>query len=195
MVRRNFTKGTKSDTRNQIYTSLVRPVLEHGSLVWDPYQQVRIQQIEAVQNKAARYVHQDWQRTSSVRAMKEALIGWLPLQNRRLVNRLTFMHNTIHGQHGYMLPLYVNQPIRQNRTHHKYTYNLIRPQTDGYLYSYLPKTIKAWNSLPSNISNRIDIDSFRTSLLNDMRNGNVQVVHRNIATKQARGGSGATTLF
>ena len=38
MVRRNFTKGTKSDTKNQIYTSLVRPVLEHGSLVWGPYQ-------------------------------------------------------------------------------------------------------------------------------------------------------------
>ena len=73
MVRRNFTKGTKPDTRNQIYTSLVRPVLEYGSLVWDPYQQVRIQQIEAVQNKAARYVHQDWQRTSSVTAMKDSL--------------------------------------------------------------------------------------------------------------------------
>ena len=99
MVRRHFTKGTKSDTRNRIYTSLVRPVLEHGSLVWDPYQQVRIQQIEAVQNKAARCVHQDWQRTSSVTAMKEAL-GWLPLPNRRLVNRLTVMHKTIHGQHG-----------------------------------------------------------------------------------------------
>ena len=178
---KNFTKGTKSDTRNRIYTSLVRPVLEHGSLVWDPHQRVRIQQIEAVQNKAARYVHQDWQRTSSVTSMNEAL-GWLPLQNRRLVNRLTFMHTTIHGQHGYMLPPYVNQPIRQNRTHHKYTYNLIRAQTDGYLYSYLHKTIKAWNSLPSNISNRIDIDSFRPSLLNDMRSGNVQVVHISIAT-------------
>ena len=33
MVRGNFTKGTKSDIRNHIYTSLVRPVLEHGSLV------------------------------------------------------------------------------------------------------------------------------------------------------------------
>ena len=151
MVRRNFTKGTKPDTRNQIYTSLVRPVLEYGSLVWDPYQQVRIQQIEAVQNKAARYVHQDWQRTSSVTAMKDSL-GWLPLQNRRLVNRLTFMHKTIHGQHGYILPPYVDKPKRPTRTHHKYNYNLIRAQTDAYLYSYLPKTIKAWNSLPNIIS-------------------------------------------
>ena len=164
MVRRNFTKGTKPDTRNQIYTSPVRPVLEYGSLVWDPYQQVRIQQIEAVQNKAARYVHQDWQRTSSVTAMKDSL-GWLPLQNRRLVNRLTFMHKTIRRQHGYILPPYVDKPKRPNRAHHKYTYHLTRAQTDAYLYSYLPKTIKAWNSLPNNISNRTDIDSFRTILL------------------------------
>ena len=111
--------------------------------------------------------------------MKDSL-GWLPLQNRRLVNRLTFMHKTIHGQHGYILPPYADKPKRPTRTHHKYNYNLIRAQTDAYLYSYLPKTIKAWNSLPNNISNTTDIDSFRTILLNDMRNGNVQVVHRSI---------------
>ena len=139
MVRRYFTKGTKPDTRNQINTSLVRPVLECGSLVWDPYQQVRIQQIEAVQNKAARYVHQDWQRTSSVTAMKDSL-GWLPLQNRRLVNRLTFMHKTIHRQHGYILPPYVDKPKRPNRAHHNYTYNLIRAQTDAYFVTHLDET-------------------------------------------------------
>ena len=54
------------------------------------------------------------------------------------------------------------------------------------------KTIKAWNSLPNNISNTTDIDSFRTILLNDMINGNVQVVHRSI---QTRDGSTASTLF
>ena len=47
----------------------------------------------------------------------------------------------------------------------------------------------------SNISNRIDIDSFRPSLLNDMRSGNVQVVHRSIATNQARGGLGQPHYF
>ena len=47
--------------------------------------------------------------------MKDAL-GWLPLQNRRLVNRLTFMHKTIHGQHGYILPPYVDKPKRPTST-------------------------------------------------------------------------------
>ncbi len=52
---------------------------------------------------------------------------------------------------------------------------------------------RAWGQISGPC--RALIDSFRTSILNDMRNGNVQVVHRSIATNQARGGSGATTLF
>jgi len=168
MVRRNFTKGTTAETRSIIYKSLVRPVLEYGSLVWDPHQQVRIQQIEAVQNRAARFVHQDWQRTSSVTAMKEAL-GWLTLQNRRLVNRLTFMHKTIHANHGYTLPNYVTRPTRQTRTNHEYTYNLIRARTDAYLYSYLPKTVQDWNTLPGSIASHTDIDLFRGHLVDAIR--------------------------
>ena len=72
-------------------------------------------------------------------------------------------------------------------------YNLITAHTDAYLNSYLPKTMKAWNNLPGNISNRIAIDSFWANLLNTMRNGNVQVVHGSITTNQAWDGSGATT--
>ena len=66
----------------------------------------------------------------------------------------------------WLPPPYVDQPKRPNRTHHKYTYNLIRAHTEAYLYSYLPKPIKAWNSLPNNISNRTAIESFRTNVRN-----------------------------
>ena len=48
---------------------------------------------------------------------------------------------------------------------------------------------------PGNISNEFDIESFRANRVNPMRNGNVPVVHSSIATDQARGGSGAATLF
>ena len=53
MVRRNFTKGTTSQIRNQIFTGLVRPTLEYGCIVWDPHQTSRIQLLESVQNKGA----------------------------------------------------------------------------------------------------------------------------------------------
>ena len=51
MVRRNFTKGTNAKIREQIYTSLIRPSLEYGSIAWDPHQASRIQMLDSVKNK------------------------------------------------------------------------------------------------------------------------------------------------
>ena len=48
MVRRNFTKGTTTKIRNQIFIGLVRPTLEYGSNVWDPHQTTRIHLLEIV---------------------------------------------------------------------------------------------------------------------------------------------------
>ena len=89
MVRRNFTKGTNEKIREQIYTSLVRPTLEYESVAWDPHQANRIQMLESVQNKGARYVTQEWSRYSSISEIKDKL-GWCTLQQRRYVNRLSF---------------------------------------------------------------------------------------------------------
>ena len=85
MVRRNFTRGTTPMIRCEINNSL-----EYGSIVWDPHQHTIIKTLEAVQNKVARYVNQDWDIYKSVITMNKDL-GWLTLQERRLINRLTFL--------------------------------------------------------------------------------------------------------
>ena len=155
MVRRNFTRGTTPTIRCEIYKSLVRPSMEYGSIVWDPHQHTRIKTLEAVQNKGARYVtfrnvNQGWDRYKSVTTMKKDL-GWLTLQERRLVNRLTFLMKSIHNIHGHTLPPHVVKPARALRTRHTELYTNLRARTDAYKFSFLHRSIRAWNSLPPEI--------------------------------------------
>ena len=147
MVRRNFTKGTNANIREQIYTSLVRPTLEYGSVAWDTHQANIIQMLESVQNKGARYVTQEWSRYSSITDIKDKL-GWCTLQQRRYVNRLSFFFKSVNNLHGHSLPPHVTRQKRASKNHHAYSYHTLRARTDAYLHSFLPGAIRAWNNLP-----------------------------------------------
>ena len=57
-VKRNLYKCDR-DTKCMAYTSLVRPVLEYASSVWDHYLNKYILAIEMVQRRAARWVKSD----------------------------------------------------------------------------------------------------------------------------------------
>jgi len=48
------------------YTSLIRPHVEFASAAWDPYTARDINQLDKVQCRAARFVNNDYCRTTSV---------------------------------------------------------------------------------------------------------------------------------
>ena len=60
-LRRNL-KHCSRQVKAATYTSVVRPVLENASPVWDPYRQADIRALEQVQRRAA-LVHQDASQT------------------------------------------------------------------------------------------------------------------------------------
>ena len=82
-VKRNLYRCS-AETKCLAYTSIVRPLLEYGSAVWDPYLQKEIQSIEMVQRRAARWVKSDYRYNSSVTSML-ADLQWPSLQHRRYV--------------------------------------------------------------------------------------------------------------
>ena len=67
-VKRNLYKCNR-DTKCMAYTSLVRPVLEYASSIWDPHLNKNILAIEMVQRRAARWVESDYLWTSNVTSM------------------------------------------------------------------------------------------------------------------------------
>ena len=64
-VRRNIYRCLP-DVTTLAYTSLIRPHLEFASAAWDPYTARDINQRDKVQCRAARFVNNDYCRTTSV---------------------------------------------------------------------------------------------------------------------------------
>ena len=58
-LRRNLRTCPPTSRRNA-YLSLVRPILEYGAVVWDPYHRIDIDCIERVQHRAARFITGDY---------------------------------------------------------------------------------------------------------------------------------------
>ena len=96
-LRRNF-KECAREVKAVTYTTMVRPVLDYASTVWDPHQEGDIKTLEQVQRRPARYVYNDYTtRTSGCVTAMVKDIGWKSLQDRRYIARLSLLYKMQHG--------------------------------------------------------------------------------------------------
>ena len=114
------------------YKSMVRPILEYGSTVWDPHCN-GLNEFENVQKRAARFVTRNYSyETGSMTGILEEL-KWETLQKRRKDNRLILLYKglkvkpefllmtlsqrtgyaEIHTHWSFRFPLLVKMPTRK----------------------------------------------------------------------------------
>jgi hypothetical protein len=89
-LHRNLNIGSTT-TKQNAYDSLVRPIVEYASTVWDPYTQKDIHTLEMVQRRGTRYVCSKLENRSSVDTMLDTL-KWKTLQCRRKEARLNMLY-------------------------------------------------------------------------------------------------------
>ncbi len=77
--------------KEQAYFTLVRPLLEYASPVWDPYTDTNTNTLEMVQRRASRYVTNRQHNTSSVTDMLTQL-KWRSVNDRRRDKRLCMLY-------------------------------------------------------------------------------------------------------
>ena len=145
-ISRNFYHCTR-ETKAKLYPSLVRPSLEYACCAWDPYTQRNISNLEKVQRRAARFGFRDYSRNSSVSYMLNVL-DWPLLSVSRECQRLNFMYKSSHNLNGVDLSKYVTLSQSQTRRSHDMVFNHLSPRTDVFKFSFFPRTIPVWNSLP-----------------------------------------------
>ena len=157
-LKRNL-KIENQNVKSVAYKSMVRPLLEYSSTVWHPHQANLTSQIESVQNRAARWVTRQYDRESSVTAMKSKL-EWPSLNLRRQQARIILLYKIVNGL--------VLCPTSYFVFHRGGIYiNPIHARTDYYKYSFFPDTIYHWNTLPVQVIQAPSLDAFKGRLLKE----------------------------
>ena len=96
-LRRNL-KHCPKECKKIAYTSLVRSILEYGSIVWDPFLQKGIDASEKVQRRAPRFIINDYTtRTPGFITGALTDLGLPDLVTRRAYNRLSFLYKISEG--------------------------------------------------------------------------------------------------
>ena len=96
-LRRNVYSCPK-DVKEAAYKTMVRPILEYGSSVWDPDTQGLQDEFEKVQNRAARSITRNYTREEgSMTGILEQL-KWESLKKRRNDNRLILLYKRLKGK-------------------------------------------------------------------------------------------------
>ncbi len=152
-LRRNL-KVRDSKLKETAYKAIVRPALEYCSTVWDPHTQKYARRVEMVQRRAARWVTGRYHNTSSVTNMLSQL-GWRDLSQRRTDSRLVMMYKITRGL--------VDIPIGQYVRYHRNGIHLqpIMARTQYYQFSFFPRTISDWNTLPKDILQAKTVATFK----------------------------------
>ena len=142
-LRRNLF-SCPQDVKEAAYKSMVRPILEYGSTVWDPHCNGLNDELENVQKRAARFVTRNYSyETGSMTGILEEL-KWETLQKRRKDNRLILLFKGLKGK--ARIP-----KNRRCRNQHSLVFQILTARKDAYLKSFFPQTIRDWNVLPDSL--------------------------------------------
>ena len=161
-IYRKFYKFSDSSTLLMLYKAFVRPLLEHGASVWDPHLVKYIQSIESVQRFATKICLKNW---SIPYYERLALLNLDSLYTRRKCFKLCLLFKMFNSLAAPSFPISLHDHNYSTRSH-DLCFNSRPSHTSAFLNSYYNSTVRAWNSLPSEIVHCETLLDFKKSLLN-----------------------------
>ena len=148
-------------TKEICYTTLVRPIMEYGSIIWDLHTNSNISKLEMVQRRSARFVMGDYHTTSSVTTMLTTL-GWNTLQERRAQAKAVMMYRIVNNLVD--IPRTYLIPAATTCRGHSLKFLVPYARTSSYQQSFFPDSIRIWNSLPQPVISCNSLESFKGEL-------------------------------
>ena len=147
------------DVKTHCYNTLMRPIMEYTSRVWDPTTKKNITKVESVQRSAARYVMNNYSRESSVTNMLSDL-EWKSLHHRRAISKVTMLYWIT----NHLVDIPDTQLIPSSSTTRGNSQKFLVPASRTTLLkgSFFPDTIRLWNNLPQEVVDSPTLDAFRS---------------------------------
>ena len=140
---------------------MIHPIIEYAAIIWSPYTPSLINNLEAVQRKAARFVYNNHYRYSSVSEMLQQS-GWPTLEHQRLEARGTMIYKIINNL-VHVDQRYLSYNLRNTRSHSLHLYHL-HTRIDAYCHSFYPSSIRIWTNLPKCVISSTTVDLFKYRL-------------------------------
>lgn len=154
VLRRNLS-SCPQNVKEKAFLGLVRPGLEYASSVWDPHNLGLQKELEKVQNRAARFVTADYSWDPGSMTGIISRLGWKSLRVRRKESRLILFYKGLKGQ--------ANVPVKnlvrlkpKGEMAHRHQFHVPFAKTDVHKFSFIPNTIRDWNSIPAQIISKAD---------------------------------------
>ena len=149
----------------KIYLSFIRPILEYGNEIWANCTQYEKDELEQIQLEAARITTGATKQISINNLYSE--IGWETLDERLNKQKLLMFYKMYYSLSppylSTLIPPLVGQISRYNLRNAN-DLQTIDARTTLYFNSFLPSTVRDWNSLPSDIKNADTAVAFKSSL-------------------------------
>ena len=130
--------------------------------IWDPYTAGDSNKLDKVQRQAARFVRRDYQRTTSGSQLISKL-SWQSLAERRKTSRLMLLYKAINGFVAILMDE-LEHTSRCTRHCGPNAFIILQSRVDAYKFSFFPRTVSDWNSLPSSARSTPSVNSFKTAL-------------------------------
>ena len=147
------------------YLVFIRPILEYGDVIWDNCAKYEKEALDKIQNEAGRIAIGATKLISIPALYTE--IKWETLSQRREAHKLTLFYKMMNQLTPNYLSSLVPRPVGTISRYNLRNSNSLRTidaNTTQYFNSFLPSTVRAWNSLPSEVQQSSSVSLFKYSL-------------------------------
>jgi len=160
IIKRNFIYLDK-DSFVLLYKAMVRPHLEYAGSVWCPYKKGDIEVIEKVQKRATKLII-SLKHLPYIERLKQLRLPTLKYRRLRgdMIEVFKLVHNYYDADAAVKLHFNTASVTRGNRYKLKKSachYNLRK-------YSFFPRIVNVWNSLPDEVVEADTINTFKNRL-------------------------------